>query len=110
MVALLITEILTLQQLKKKTNFRGLSYKKFHKRQNDRKGLYTLAHFCENCKKVKIEVTGPKKVNFFNVFRQIIQKRRVSVPVTSFLTFLHFSKKCAEYIDPSGRFVFNEIL
>ena len=46
-----------------------LSYKKFHKRQNDRKGRYTLAHFLENCKKVKIEVTGPKKVNFLNVFR-----------------------------------------
>ena len=36
---------LTLQQLKKKTSSRSLSYKKVHKRQNDRKGPYTLAHF-----------------------------------------------------------------
>ena len=38
---------LTLQQLKKKTSSRSLSYKKVHKRQNDRKGPYTLAHFWE---------------------------------------------------------------
>ena len=37
---------------------------KFHKRQNDRKGRYTMAPFRENWKKVKIEVTGPKKVSF----------------------------------------------
>ena len=30
----------------------------FRKRQNDQKGRYTLAHFCESCKKVKNEVKG----------------------------------------------------
>ena len=41
-------------------------------------------HFWENCKKVKIEVTGFKKAQFLNIF----------------------SKMGLEYIDPSGHFVF----
>ena len=80
---------------KKTSSNRSLSYKKFHKRRNDRKGRYSDAHFCENCKKVKIEVTGPKKVDLWKVFRKINQKLRFSVTVTSFLTFLQFSQKKA---------------
>ena len=30
-----------------------LSYTKFHKRQNDWKGRYNLAHFGENCKTIQ---------------------------------------------------------
>ena len=36
---------------------------------NYRKGQYSLACFWENYKKVKIEVTGPKKLNFWKVYR-----------------------------------------
>ena len=36
------------------------------------------------------------------MFRVNYQKLCFSVPVTPFLTFLHFSQKCAEYVDPSG--------
>ena len=32
------------------------------------KDRYTMAHFWVNCKKVKIEVTGPKKAQFFFMF------------------------------------------
>ena len=43
----------------KKTSYRSLIHKKIHKRKNDRKGWYTQAYCLDNCKKVKIEVTGP---------------------------------------------------
>ena len=39
----------------------------FLKDKNYRKVRYKLAHFWENCKKVKIEDTGPQKV-FFLMF------------------------------------------
>ena len=64
-----MAKILTFQQLKKKMSSRSLSQKNFHKRQNDRKGQFSMAHFLENCKKVKIEVTRPKKVDLWKVFR-----------------------------------------
>ena len=38
--------------MKKKTSSRSLSYKNFHKRRNDQKGRYSLAHFLENFKKM----------------------------------------------------------
>ena len=44
--------------IEEKVSSRSLSFKKIHKRQNYRKGRYSLAH------QVKIEVTGPKKVIF----------------------------------------------
>ena len=62
-----ISNFSTIEQ--KKTSSRSLSYKNFHKRQNDRKGRYSQGHFWENCKKVKIEVTGPKIVDLWKVFR-----------------------------------------
>ena len=61
MVSLLMTEIFIFTTIKEKTSSRSLSYKKFSNRQNDHKGQFTLVHFLENFKKVKIEVTGPKK-------------------------------------------------
>ena len=60
---------LTFQQLKNKMSSRSLSYTKFHKRRNDQKGWNTMAHFLENCKKVKIEVPGPKKEFFLESFQ-----------------------------------------
>ena len=45
----------------KKTRYRSLSYKKFHKRQNDREGQ-TL--FWSNCKKFKLKSQDPKKNTF----------------------------------------------
>ena len=51
--------------IEEKTSSRSLSYKKNQKKQNDRKGGYTLTHFLENCKKIKIEIKGPKKSKFF---------------------------------------------
>ena len=54
-------EMFKFTTIEEKTSSRKLvlSYENFIK-DNDRKGQYTLAHFRENCKKVKIEVTGPK--------------------------------------------------
>ena len=40
------------------------SYTKFHKKQKDQKGRYTLAHFWGNWKKVWNEVTGTEKRRF----------------------------------------------
>ena len=41
MVALLMTEIFNFTTIEDKKSSRSFSYKKFHKRQNDRKGQYT---------------------------------------------------------------------
>ena len=70
-----------------------LGHKKINLIQNDRKGRYSLAHFCENFKKVKIEVTGPKNAQF------------LLKPKTTFsgrLHFFTFFKNAPEYIDHSG--------
>ena len=60
-----MAEIFNISTFKTKTNKKRVievwAEKKFIKRQNDWKGRLTLAHFGENCKKVKIEVAGPKK-------------------------------------------------
>ena len=40
------------------------SYTKFHKRQNDRKGRYTMVHFWKNCKKLKMRSQEQKNVVF----------------------------------------------
>jgi len=45
---------LTFQQLNKKTSYRSLSYKKFHKRQNDGKGGYSGAFLRKFQKSVSI--------------------------------------------------------
>ena len=73
MVALLMTEIFNLTTIKEKSS-RSLSYKKFHKRQNDWKGRY---NFGKTAKKLKIEVTGPKKVIFFLMFSDKLTKNDV---------------------------------
>ena len=90
--------------MKKKTSSISLSFKNFHKRRNDRKCRYSLAHFWENCKNVKIEVTRAQKRRFVESFQIINQKRRFSVPATSFLTFLQFFQKCALVYRPFRSF------
>ena len=66
-----MTETCNFKQLKKRTSSRSLSYKKIDKRQND---ILWRIFEKKNCKKVKLnEVTGPEKVNFLNVFREINQ-------------------------------------
>ena len=67
MVPLLMTEILSFTTIEEKKKV--LATKKIPKRQNDQNGQNTLAQFSENCKKVKIEVKGPRKVIVLNVFR-----------------------------------------
>ena len=62
-----MAEIFTFSTIEEKTSSRSLSYKKFHKRQNYRKGRYRLVHSWENCKKIRIEVRGPK-CSFFFIF------------------------------------------
>ena len=89
-------------------SYRSLRHKKIHKKQNDRKGRYSLAHFLEKFKKVKIVVKGPKKAQFLNVFSY--QKRRFPVLWLHFYLFSFLSKYAPEYIDLFGHFVFNEIL
>ena len=71
------------------------SYTKFHKRQNDRKGRYTMAHFWKNCKKVKNEVTGTEKRRFRLIYLKTFHKSTFLGCVTSIFTFLQFSQKCA---------------
>ena len=62
----------------------------------DRNGQYTLAHFW---KKWKNEVTGPENVVFgFN------RNCAFFGPVTSILTFLKFSQKCARLYRPFWSF------
>ena len=58
-------------------------------------------------KKVKNEVTGTKKRCFWLIYLKTFQKFTFLGPITSILTFL---KSAADYIDPSGYFVFYEIL
>ena len=62
-----------------------------------------FTHFWENCKKVKIQDTGPKKAQFVNV---LYQKRCFPFLWLYFYLFLHFSQKWPKYIDTSGHFVF----
>ena len=129
-----MTEIFNFTTIEKKS----LSYKKLHKRQNDRK-----AHFWENCKKVKIWVEshldvvrgspgGWIKISIsnFKSCRYLPQEdslkklRRLLCKWGRYLTFWTletkktrnievfciFLKNAPEYIDPSGHFVFDEIL
>ena len=79
----------------KKTSNRSLSYKKFHKRQNDRNVRFSLAHFEKIEKKVKIEVTGPKKEQILEHFQINLPKTTFFGHVTSLITILQFSQKCA---------------
>ena len=67
---------------------------KFHKRQNDRKGRFTMAHFWKICKKVKNEITGTEKRRFWLIYLKTFHKSTFLGPVTSILTFLRFSQKC----------------
>ena len=69
-----------------------------------------LRIFEKIAKKLKLKSQGPKKEHFFNVFRVIYQKLCFFVSVASFLTFLHFFKNASLSIDPSGNFVYKEIL
>ena len=87
---------LTCQPLKK-TSYRSLSCKKFQKRQNDRKGSYSLAHCW-------IEVTRPKKAQIFwtfpnkfsknNVFWScaIFSKVRLNASISNLLVISYFMK------------------
>ena len=89
-----MAEIFNFSAMKKK------SIRNSHKRQNYRKGRYSLAHFLENCKKVKIEVTGPKKAHFC-MFSDKFTKN------TFFRSCdLIFPKMCQiTFFSPSGYFV-----
>ena len=42
-----------------KNELQKIELQKIYERRNDQKGRYSLAHFGENWKIVKIEVTGP---------------------------------------------------
>ena len=77
----------------KNGGFRSLSYKKYHKRQNDR-SIYSGALVGKLLKKL-FEVTGLKKAQFLKVFRVIYQM---------------FYRSCDCAFNPSGHFVFYEIL
>ena len=103
---------LTFQQLKKKRVHRSLSYKNFYKRRNDRKGRYS-AHFWENCKKDKKNWSNRTQKSRFVESFQIINQRTTffcSCDLIFNFFFLQFFQKCTKYIDPSGCFVFYEIL
>ena len=83
-------------------------YKKFHKRQNGRKGRFThildikKAHFWGNCKKVKNEITGTEKRRFcfntLNTFKNWSCDFNLNF-------FAIFSKMRQSIIDPNGNFV-----
>ena len=97
-----MTEIFNFSTLRK-TSYRSLNYKEIHKRQNDLKGQYSMVHFQENCKKVKIEVTGPYII-FSKLFPDKFTQLSFSGPVTSFFTFLNFAQKCARIYRPFRSF------
>ena len=66
----------------------------FIKKQNDRKGRYTLVHFSEKCKKAKNEVTETEKRHFWLIYLKTFNKSTFLGPVTSISNFfLDFSKK-----------------
>ena len=71
-------------------------YTKFHKKQNDRKGQYTLAHFLEKCKKVKNEVTGTEIRRFWLIYLKTFDKFTFFSPVSSILPFFGFLKNTPE--------------
>ena len=80
------------------------SYTKFHKRQNDRKGRYTMANFWKNWKKVKNEVTGTEKRRIWLIYLKTFHNFTFLGPVTSILIFLQFSQKCARLYRPFRSF------
>ena len=101
-----MAKILTIQPLKKnrkKTSYRSLSYNEFHKRQNNRKGRYTLAHFWENCKTNSNWSHRTQKAQFLKVFRVIYQN---DVFPDFIFTFFPFLKHASEYSAPSGNLLF----
>ena len=51
-----------------------------------------------------------KNVVFGLIYLKTFQKFTFLGPVTSILTYLQFSQNTPDYIDPSGNFVFYEIL
>ena len=61
MVALLMMEILDFTTIEEKNEFLKFELQKFHERQNDRRGRYTLAHLHKTAKKLKLELQDPKK-------------------------------------------------
>ena len=80
------------------------SYTKFHKRQNDRKGRYTIANFWKNWKKVKNEVTGTENRRIWLIYLKTFHNFTFLGPVTSILIFLQFSQKCARLYRPFRSF------
>ena len=50
-----------------------------------------------------------EKSRFWLIYLKTFKKFSFLGRVSSILTFLKFSQKCAEYIDPSGHFVFFDI-
>ena len=65
-----------------------------------------MAHFLKNCKKVKNEVTGTEKRRFRLICLKTFHKSTFLGPVTSILTFLQFSQKCARLYRPFRSFCF----
>ena len=59
-----------------------------------------LAHIREKCKKVKNEVTGTEKRCFWLIYLKTFNKFIFLGPVTSILTFVQFSQKCARVYRP----------
>ena len=80
------------------------SYTKFHKKQNDRKGRYTMANFWKNRKKVKNEVTGTEKRRIWLIYLKTFHTFTFLGPVTSILIFLQFSQICARLDRPFQSF------
>ena len=68
--------------------------KKFHKTQNYWKGSI-YEYFSKMRKKVQNEVTETEKRSFWLIYLKTFKKFTFLGPVTSILTFLQFSKKCA---------------
>ena len=94
--------------IEEKTSSKSLRYTKFHKITGRVDIVWRI--FKKTAKKLKLKSQDPKKYFFFNVFISIKQKISFSVPVTSLLNFWNFLQKAPVYIDPSGHFVFYEIL
>ena len=76
-----MAEIFNFSTIEEKTSSRSLSYKNFLKRRNDQKVDIVRHIFEKIAKKVKIEVTGPKKGELWRylTFQQLKKKQVLEV-------------------------------
>ena len=89
-----MAKIFSFSTIEEKLIYRSLSHKKCHKRRNDWKGRYSLAHFWENLKSSNLSRGTQKKPSFqFSVkFTKNDVFRSCDIIINFFFTFHFFWK------------------